>query len=93
MLGVQARVTSWVPAPESATELGEAAPALSVMVREALRAPTAEGVSKITMVQLPPAATEEPHVVFSLKSAALAPVMAMLEIFKAAPPVFFRVIT
>jgi len=93
VLGVQPRITLCVPAPESATEFGEAALALSAMVREALRVPMAEGVSNITMVQLPPAATEEPQVVFSVKSAALAPVKVMLLIFKAALPVFFRVTT
>jgi hypothetical protein len=79
--------------PDSDTEFGEAALALSVMVREAVRVPTAEGVRNITILLLLPAATEEPQVVFSLKSAALAPVMAMFEIFRAALPVFFKVIT
>ena len=50
-----------VPVPETDTACGLPL-ALSVMVREAPRAPLAEGVNNIAIVQLPPAATEAPQV-------------------------------
>ncbi len=61
------------------------------MLSEAARVPVAEGVNNIAMVQLPPAATEELQVLACAKSVALAPVMEMLVMLRAAPPVLFRV--
>jgi hypothetical protein len=78
--------------PESDTDCGLSL-ALSVMASEAPRAPVAEGVNNIAIVQLPPAATEGGQASASVKSAALAPVMAMLVMLKAALPVLFRVTT
>ena len=92
MLAVQDRITSCVPVPESDTDCGLPL-ALSVMVSEAVRVPAAAGVNKIAMVQLPPAATEELQVSASVKSAASAPVKAMLEMLKLALPVLLRVTT
>jgi hypothetical protein len=76
--------------PESATVCGLPL-ALSVMLSEAVRLPLAEGVNRAAIVQLPPAATEAPQVLFSVKSPASAPVNAMLVTLKAAPPVFCNV--
>ena len=64
---------------------------MSVMLSEAVRLPLAEGVKEITTVQLPPAASEVPQVLFSVKSVGSEPLKAMLEMVKAAPPVFFTV--
>jgi hypothetical protein len=61
------------------------------MVSEAARAPEAEGVNDITMVHVPPAASEEPQVLFSVKSAGLAPVRAILEMLNAMLPVLSKV--
>ena len=58
--------------PESDTDCGLPL-ALSVMVSEAVRAPVAEGVNDIAMVQLPPAATEEPQVLFSREVCGIGP--------------------
>ena len=65
--------------------------ALSAMLTDAARAPGAEGVNNIAMVQLPPAATEELQVSACVKSVALAPVMEMLVMLRVALPVLFRV--
>jgi hypothetical protein len=52
-----------------------------------------EGVNKMAMVHLPPAATEVPQVSASVKSVALAPVKAIFEMLKLALPVLLRVMT
>jgi hypothetical protein len=65
--------------------------ALSVMLSEAEQAPMIEGVNRTAIVQLPPAANDEPQVVTSVKSVALVPVKATLEMLKLAPPVLVRV--
>ena len=67
--------------------------ALSVMLTEAVRPPVVVGVNVTVIVQLPPAATEPPHVFVSPKSPALVPVSWMLVMVKAAFPVLFRVTT
>src|SRR5208282_1131587 len=61
------------------------------MLSEVARAPLAEGVNDIAIVQASPAATEEPQVLFSMKSAGSAPDKAMLVMLKAALPVLFSV--
>jgi hypothetical protein len=76
--------------PESGTDCG-LSPALSVMVSEAARIPLAEGVNNITIMHVPPAATEEPQVLFSVKSAGLAPLKAIPVTVKAALPVLLKV--
>jgi len=90
VLAVQERITSWVPVPERDTDCGLPL-ALSVTVSEAVRAPIAEGVRDIRIVQLLPAATEEPQVLFSVKSAGSAPVKAMLVMLKAALPGLLKI--
>jgi len=66
-------------------------PAFSVMVREAVRAPVAEGVKVTFIVQLAPPATELPQVVVCAKLLALVPVTARLVIVKTALPVLLSV--
>jgi hypothetical protein len=61
------------------------------MLSEAVRLPLAEGVNEVTTVQLPPAGSEDPQVLFSVKSAGSEPLNAMLEMVKVAPPVLFTV--
>ena len=61
------------------------------MLSEAVRVPAAEGLNMIAIVQLPPAATGWLHVSFSVKSAASAPLKAMLLMLKVALPVLLRV--
>jgi len=78
------------PVPESDAACGLPMSS-SAMVSEAVRVPVAEGVNNIAIVQLPPAATAELQVSFSVKSAGSAPVNAMLEMFKVALPVLFKV--
>ena len=65
--------------------------ALSVMMSEAARLPLAEGVKVTLIVQLPPAATELPHVLVWAKSLALVPVTVTLVIVNVALPVLVRV--
>ena len=64
---------------------------MSVMVREAVRAPTAVGVKVTVIVQLPLAATELAHVLVWAKSPGLAPVKPMLLMLRAVFPVLFTV--
>jgi hypothetical protein len=64
---------------------------LSVTFKEAVRLPAAEGVNVTLSVQLPPAASELPHVVVSAKSPGLAPVNAIPLRDKAAFPGLFSV--
>ena len=65
--------------------------ALSVIAREALRVPGAVGANVTLIVQLPPAATELPQVLVTLKSPALAPVTCRLVMVKVLLPVLLRV--
>ena len=92
VLAVQDSITSCVPEPESDTDCGLPL-ALSVMLSAAVRVPLAAGVNKIAMVQVPPAATAGLQVSTSVKSPASAPVKAMLEMLKLAPPVLLSVTT
>jgi len=78
--------------PESETVCGLPL-VLSETVSEAARLPVAEASNDIAIVQCAPAASEAPQVLTSLKSAAFAPVKAMLVIAKAAVPLFVRVAT
>src|SRR5438067_12118010 len=73
--------------PDKATLSGLSA-ALSVIVRLPVRFPPAAGTNVMLIVQLAPAATLEPQVLVSAKSAAFAPETAMLEIVRLAFPVF-----
>jgi len=65
--------------------------ALSVMVRVALREPTAAGVKVTVIVQFPPETTLAPQVFVWPKSPMFVPVMAMLEMASVAVPVLLRV--
>ena len=64
---------------------------MSVTLKEAERLPLADGVNMVTIVQVPPAATDEPQVLFSVKSTGSAPVNARPEMFKAVPELFDKV--
>ena len=66
--------------------------ALSLIISEAVRVPVAVGVKVTLIVQLEPAATEEPHVLVWAKSALFAPVIARLAIVRVAEPVLVKVI-
>ena len=90
VLGSQLRITSCVPVPERLTVCG-LPPALSEVLREAVSFPAMEGVNVTAIVQLAPAASELPHVVFSAKSPALVPVMVRLVMLKLALPGLLRV--
>jgi len=79
-----------VPVPVRLTVCGLPL-ALSVMLTEAVRVPGAEGVNLTLIVQLPPAATELPHVLVCAKSLAFVPVTARLVMLKLAFPVLLRV--
>jgi hypothetical protein len=71
--------------------LPETAPLLSVIVRVALRVLMPEGVKVTVIVQLAPAATDEPQLLVWLNSLALAPPMLMPVTDKAADPMLVRV--
>src|ERR1017187_1994176 len=75
--------SSSTPFPLKATACGDPA-ALSVTVRSPTRAPALVGVKVTEIVQLAPAATEEPHVLVCAKS----PEAATCVIASAAVPVF-----
>jgi len=92
VLAVQDSITSCVPEPERATDCGLPL-ALSVMLRVAVRAPLATGVNKTAMVQLLPAATEDPQVSTSEKSPGSVPAKAIPETVKVALPVLLKVTT
>ena len=64
---------------------------MSVTLSEAERLPLAAGVNKIAILQLPPAATDEPQVLFSVKSPGFEPVSAILEMLKAVLALFDNV--
>ena len=80
-----------VPVPLSATVCGLPL-ALSLTETDAVRAPATVGVKTALMVQLPPAATDEPQVLVCEKSPGSAPVIVMLEIDSVAKPELKRVI-
>jgi hypothetical protein len=61
------------------------------MLRVAVRAPGASGVNRTTMVQLAPAATELPQLLFSVKSPALAPLIVTPETLNGTGPVLVKV--
>ena len=82
--------TAAVPVPVSVTVWGLPV-ALSLMLTEAARLPAAVGVKVTLMAQVPPAAREPPQVLLWAKSPALAPLIATLEMLKAALPVLLRV--
>jgi hypothetical protein len=79
-----------VPVPLSATVCGLPL-ALSLTETDAVRAPATVGVKTALMVQLPPAATDEPQVLVCEKSPGSAPVIVMLEIDSVALPVLNNV--
>jgi hypothetical protein len=90
VLAVQERTTSWVPVPDSATDCGLPL-ALSAMLREAVHVSESEGVIKTAILQLLPAASEEPHVLASVKSEAFVPLSETPVMLKAALPVLLSV--
>jgi hypothetical protein len=75
---VPARLTDWVPA-------------LSVMIRLAVRDPAAAGLNVTLIAQLAPAATDVPQLLAAVKSPAFVPVTATLEKDKVALPVLVNV--
>ena len=79
-----------VPVPDRLTVWGLPL-ALSLMLTEAVRLPLAVGVKVTLMVQLPPAATELPHVLVWAKSPALVPAIATLVRVKVALPSLVKV--
>jgi hypothetical protein len=80
-LALHVKATLWplvaAPVPERVTDWGLPV-ALSETLKTAARAPRAEGVKSTTIVQVPPAATEVPQVLFWVKSLGLVPKTAML---------------
>jgi hypothetical protein len=81
-----------VPVPERLTDCGLPL-ALSANASDAERLPDADGVNSMAIVQLLPAAREEPHVLTSEKSAGSEPVKLVLVMFNVAFPVFVSVTT
>ena len=79
-----------VPVPDSALVCGEPAE-LSATDNVAAKLAADAGVKTTEMVQVAPAARDEPQVLVWLKSAGLAPVRVMAEIESAALPEFCRV--
>lgn len=79
-----------MPVPVRVTTCGLPG-AASEIVTAALRLPTATGSKLTVIVQLPPAATEVPHVFVSGKSPGFVPVTATPVTLKAAFPLFVRV--
>jgi hypothetical protein len=80
---------SW-PVPDSAIDCGlPAAP--SVTVTDAERLPDAPGVNFTLMEQLPPAATDEPQLFVTAKSAAFVPAATMLPTLRALLPLLVSV--
>lgn len=79
-----------VPVPVKAADCGLPV-VLSVIVIDALRGPGWLGVKVTLMVQFAPAARLDSHVLLWLKSAALAPVNAMLLITTSELPVLVRI--
>lgn len=79
-----------VPVPVRELTCGEP-DALSATESEPLKLPVAEGVKVTAIVQLPPAASVEPHAVVSAKSLAFVPVRVMPEMVSGALPPFVSV--
>ena len=79
-----------VPVPVRLTDCGLPL-ALSAMVIAPLRVPVAVGVKVTMIVQLPPAATELPQVLFWAKSPPFVPVTAIELIVNCAPPMLVKV--
>ena len=79
-----------LPVPVSAIVCGLPA-ALSVIVTAPFRVPVFVGENAALMVQLPPGATDPPHVLLCAKSVALAPVRVMVPITSGPVPVFVSV--
>ena len=79
-----------MPVPVRVTTCGLPG-AASEIVTAALRLPTATGSKLTVIVQVPPAATDVPHVFISAKSPGFVPVTAMLVTLKAAFPLFVTV--
>jgi hypothetical protein len=91
-LVVEKLATGEVPAPVPVRAINcGLVLALSVMATEAVRVPEDAGVNVTLIVQLPPATTEEPQALVAVKSLGLAPITAILAMFKDALPVLFRV--
>jgi hypothetical protein len=78
------------PVPERLTLCGLPA-ALSVKATAAERDPLAVGLNVTLILQFAPAATLDPQLLVWLKSLALLPLTAMLDMSKAAPPELVRV--
>src|SRR6266581_1657692 len=78
------------PVPARGTACGLAPPS-STIFRDACRSPLAPGVKVTSIVQLPPAASLDRHVVVSAKSPKFAPLMPTPEICKGSLPVFVTV--
>jgi hypothetical protein len=62
-LAVQDIITSWLPVPDRLAVCGLPV-AMSVILSAAVRAPLAEGVKVMLIVQLAPDATELPQLLF-----------------------------
>jgi hypothetical protein len=82
--------TAVVPDPLSVNAWG-LPPALSVMLMLPIRAPVDWGMNVTLIVQLAPAAKLDPQLLLWLKSPGFVPAGAMLEMVKAALPVFDNV--
>ena len=78
------------PVPVRGTACGLAPPS-STIFRDACRSPLAPGVKVTSIVQLPPAASLDRHVVVSAKSPKFAPLMPTPEICKSSLPIFVTV--
>lgn len=90
MVEAERLVTGPIPEPIRLTVCG-LPEALSAIVTEAVRPPMAVGAKVTVMLQLPPAGTEPPQLLDSLKSPAFGPVTVMLVMVKAAVPVLLMV--
>ena len=87
----QVRITSCVPVPES-DAVRRMPVRMLVTLNEAERLPLAEGVNKITTLQLPPNASDVPQVLFSEKLLEFVPVNVKPERLRSAPLMFDKVI-
>jgi hypothetical protein len=87
LVGVTLALARRAPVPVMPTVCG-LPPALSVMVSDAVREPTADGVNVTPIEQLPPAATPLEQLFVCAKSPAFVPLKAMPETLRAALPMF-----
>lgn len=78
------------PVPVSGTFCG-LSPALSVRVRNAVRVPDAVGSNVTVTLQVPPEATDEPHVLVCSKSPSSVPVIETSATVRACGPVLLMV--